>query len=144
VRQTGSITFFFDILWIRLFIFLGWNFRLTGHLGLAHTAALAFESIQGFDIGRDLLPHVCFGFDLIMSGFGDSLGRAAGYTFAADSLSEKKTIGMVVGIVSRGGFNPDLRHHRSDPHGFSHLRNIMKNWASPASPNSPSSPFAKV
>jgi hypothetical protein len=33
---------------------------------------------------------------------------------------------MVIGIVSRAGFNPDLRHHRPDPHGFSYRLNIMK------------------
>ena len=89
-----------------IYIFLSWNFRLAWDLGLAQSTALAFESILGFDIGRNLLPHVGFAFDLIMSGFSDGLGRAAGYTFAADSLGEKQAIGKVVGIGSRCGFDP--------------------------------------
>jgi hypothetical protein len=88
-------------------------------------ASLAFESALSFNIGGDLLPHVGFAFDLTMSGFSDSLGRTVGYAFAADSQGAKQTVGMVFGIASVGGFDPGLRHHRSDPHGLSYCFNHM-------------------
>src|SRR5208337_3775016 len=100
-----------------LLLILHRNLRFTGNAALAKAATVPVKAEMGFN-KRGRLLQVRPAFELVMPPFGHCAGRAAVDTFAASTLSEKKTVGAVVLIRPACRRNGEAGDHRAAAHGL--------------------------
>jgi hypothetical protein len=96
---------------IRFYIFFRRDLGFAGNVGLAQTAAFAFETIMGFYIFLSCPTDMFSTGVFVMTCFCDRPHRAAGDAFAAISIRKLRAIRMMIAIGPPSRRYLNASHH---------------------------------